>query len=225
MGTPRSPRPGRSALVAAAIALWLGVTPGTALAAPITLIDVSGAGTTGQAINLDQGAVVSFTLDQAYTNVAISADLICVGCLGEVVLMRDLIGPTSTLANFVTGDFFDPTSSVDPLLSGLSLSAGTYFLIVAITDSGGAVWTGSEPFDLTAAPGVTMGLNFFAQDVDDSVSYKSPFSTIPSSAGLHFTVVGETRETSVPEPAVMTLLLLAGAGVIQQRRRRRQEYD
>ena len=62
-----------------------------------------------------KGAAVSFTLDQAYTNVSISADLICIGCLGEVILMRDLIGPTSTLVNFVTGAFLDPTSSVEPL--------------------------------------------------------------------------------------------------------------
>ena len=168
---------------------------------------------------------MSFTLDQAYTNVSISADLICIGCLGEVILMRDLIGPTSTLVNFVTGAFLDPTSSVDPLLSGLSLSAGTYFVIVAITDSGGAAWTGSLPFDVTATPGVTMGLNFFAADLDDSVASKSAFSPIASEAALHFTVVGEPRETSVPEPAVMTLLVLGVGRLLQQRRRRqRQEY-
>ena len=189
-----------------------------ALAAPITLLSVTGAGTTGQSIAADQGAVVSFTLDQLYTDIAISADVICVGCDGAIYLMKDLIGPTATLANLVTAASFDVGSAVDPLLSGLSLDAGDYFLIVAIF-TGGASWLASDPFVLATAPGVSLGLNYFASNLDDSAPFRSPFAPIQSAASLHFAVVGEVA--TAPEPATSTLVAVGLGLVARQRYRRR----
>jgi hypothetical protein len=219
MGPLPVPHRGKALVISVMAALGLiAIAPQAALAAPVTLLDVTGTGATGQFIGLDQGAAVSFTLDKAYSNVAISADLICIGCDGEVILMQGLIGPTATLANLVTGDFFDSSSPVDPLLSGLSLGAGTYFVIVAMTDSGSAGWTGSDPFTLSTVSGVTMGLDYFASDLDSSAAFKSAFSPIASSAALHFTVTAESSSsgdggassggTEVPEPAGLTLLAL-----------------
>src|SRR5688572_30591466 len=167
------------------LVLCLVVLPRIVAAMPLTLLEVSGAGTTGQAITLDQAAAVSFTLDDAYDDVVISADLLCVGCIGEILLMKGLIGPAATLANFVTGAAFDVTSGVDPLMTGLSLGAGDYFLIVAMTDHGGVAWTGSDPASIQSAAGVTMGLNYFAADLDDSVAFRSVFTPIASAAALH----------------------------------------
>jgi hypothetical protein len=203
-----------------ALVLCLIALPRVVAAAPITLLDVSGAGNTGQVIALDQAAAISFTLGQAYSDVAIAADLVCVGCEGEAVLMKGLIGPSATLANFVAGTFFDTASAVDPILDGLSLDAGDYFLIVAITDQGGAAWTGSDPFTTQSVPGVTMGLNFFAGDVNDAVPFQSAFSPITSAAALHFRVWA--AEPVVPEPAVLSLLAVAALPIVRRRVVQRQ---
>lgn len=204
-----------------ALALCLIALPRVATAAPITLLDVSGAGNTGRIIALDQAAAVSFTLGQAYSDVAIAADLVCVGCEGEVVLMQGLIGPSATLANLVAGTFFDAASAVDPVLDGLSLDAGDYFLIVAITGQGGAAWTASDPFTAQSLPGVTMGLNYFADDVDDAVPFQSAFSPITSAAALHFRV--SAAEPVVPEPVVLSLLAVAALPVLRRRVQRQQK--
>lgn len=209
-------RPTVCALVGATL---LTSTAGSvALATPISLLTVSGPGNTGQTISVDQGAAVSFTFDQSYTDVAISADLVCIACDGALYLMNGAIGPAATVANLVTGAFFDVGSSVDPLLSGLSLDAGEYFLIVAITTAGGAAWVGSDPFVFTAAPGVGMGLNYFADDLDNAVPFRSEFLPIASPAGLHVSVVGNAA--SVPEPATSIPLAL-GLGVLAAHRYRR----
>lgn len=178
-----------------------------AMAAPISLVSVDGAGNAPLTINGGQAAAVGFTLGQDYNDVAISADLFCVGCEGSIYLMQDLIGPTSDLINFVTGDVFDVGSSVDPLLDGLTLAAGNYFLIVAIT--GGVVgWNGSDPISVAAVAGSGIGLNFFADELD-TPEYRSDFSVILSSAGLHFRVSAIGDEPGpIPVPAPPTLFLL-----------------
>jgi hypothetical protein len=204
-----------------ALVLCLIALPRAVAAAPLTLLDVTGAGNTGQIIVLDQAAAVSFTLGQTYSDVAIAADLLCIGCEGEVVLMKGLIGPSATLANLVAGTFFDTASAVDPVLHGLTLDAGDYFLIVAITGQGGAAWTGSDPFTTQSLPGVTMGLNYFADEVDDAVPFRSAFSPITSAAALHFRV--SAAESVVPEPAVLSLLAVAALPILRRRFQRQQK--
>ena len=204
-----------------ALVLCLIALPRAVAAAPLTLLDVSGAGNTGRIIGLDQAAAVSFTLGQDYSDVAIAADLLCVGCEGEVLLMKDLIGPSATLANFVAGAFFDTASAVDPLLDHLSLDAGTYFLIVAITEKGGAGWTGSDPFTTQSVAGVAMGLNYFAADVDDAVPFRSMFVPVASAAALHFRV--SAAVSAVPAPAVISLLAVAALPMLRRRSQRQQK--
>lgn len=182
-----------------------------AMAAPVPLVTVSGAGGAPQILQNGEAAAIGFTLGQAYNDVTIGADLFCVACQGELFLMRGLIGPTSDLTNFVTGDFFDVNSTVDALLTGLDLAAGNYFLILAITD-GGAGWNGTDPPDIAAVAGSGAGLNFFA-DALDTPAFKSDFEVILTSAGLHFAVSAIVDE--VPGPSVVPipptfLLLLTG---------------
>lgn len=207
-----------AAILLLGTALFASTTGSVATAASLPLLTVTGSPNTGRTIGTDQGAAVSFTLDQAHADVAISADVVCVGCDGAVYLMKGLIGPGATAANLITGAFFNVGSPVDPLLSGLSLDAGEYFLIVAITTAGGAGWVGSDPFALATAPGVAMGLNYFASDLDNSVPFRSAFLPIASAAALHFAVVANTLP--VPEPATHVLLAL-GLGALAVHRYRR----
>lgn len=191
-----------------------------AMAAPISLISVDGAGNAPLIINGGEAAAVGFTLGQDYNDVAVGADLFCAGCQGNIYLMRGLIGPLSDLVNFVTGDVFDVNSSVDPLLDGLDLTAGNYFLIVAIT-GGAAGWNGSDPIDVDTAPGSSIGLNFFADELA-SPEYKSDFGVILSAAGLHFSVRANEDNTgpiAVPAPPTLPLLLAGLASVLIHRTR------
>jgi hypothetical protein len=191
-------------------------------AATLTLLDVSGAGTTGQIVASDTAAAVSFSLDKAYTNVAISAGVLCVGCTGEVLLLKDQIGAGATLANYVTGLSFDTSTQTTPLLSGLDLGAGTYFLMLAITGaSGGGGWIGSNPATVTTAPGIVHGLDLFAKDLG-GVSYASNFQAVLSAQALHYTIVADIGDTGapVPEPTAW-VLMMAGFGLAGLRLRRR----
>lgn len=199
--------------------------PQNAVATPITLLHVSGAGTTGQVINAGQAAAVSFTLGQAYSGVAISAEVLCVACNGSVYLMKDRIGPTAALTNIVTGDFFNVSSSVNPIFNGLSLGAGNYFLVVAITTAGGAGWTGSLVPSITTEPGILFDLNYFASTIDFSAPFRSPFLAIASSSALHFSIVADATApgggNTVDEPSLLLLLGIGAGGLMFVRRRQR----
>jgi len=183
----------------------------------MTLLDVGGTGDDFQFIDQNQAAAVGFTLGQAYSNVSISAEILCVGCSGELVLMRGDLGPTATLTNFVTAASFDVNSPVSPLLDGLDLDAGDYFLILAMTEAGSAGWIGSDAPVITSIPGVSAGFNFFA-DALDTPSFNSEFGAILSSRGLHFTVVAEISEVAVSAPPTLWMVF-AGLALLAVRRR------
>jgi hypothetical protein len=199
----------------AAIACGIGSPAGWAM--PVTLLTVSGSGETFQFIEENQAAAVGFTLGQAYSNVSISAEILCVDCSGELILMRGDLGPTAGLTNFVTAASFDVSSPVDPLLQGLDLDAGDYFLILAMTESGSVGWIGSDAPDITSVPGVSAGLNFFA-DALDTPAFNSEFEVILSSRGLHFTVIAEIPDIVVPAPSTLWTIL-AGLGLLAFRPR------
>jgi hypothetical protein len=184
-----------------------------AAAVPMTLLDITGAGNAEQFLDTDQAVAVSFSLDRTFVNVSISAPIFCSGCTGEVFLMEGLIGPTSNLTNFVTGIDFDVTTSTTPLLSGLTLDAGDYFLIMANTGQFGAIgWAGSDPFTEVAAPGVSAGLEYFADPIDQTLAFQSDFDVVFLARALHYTIVGELPGPppgTVATPATASLLALA----------------
>lgn len=190
-----------------------------AMAAPIPLVTVGGAGNASQTIQSGEAAAVGFTLGQDYNDVAIGAELFCVACQGNLYLMRGLIGPSSDLINFVAGEVFDVSSPIDPLLDGLDLVAGNYFLVLAIT-AGGAGWNGSDPPDIDTAAGSNIGLNFFA-DTLDTPGYKSDFEVILSSAGLHFTVTAnDDSPIDLPAPPTAALMLAGLAPILMRTARK-----
>jgi hypothetical protein len=195
-----------------------------ACAAPISVISVSGAGNASRTVLSGETVAVGFTLGQDYTDVAIGAELFCVGCQGSIFLMRGLIGPTSGLVNFVAGEVFDVGSTVDPLLDGLDLVAGNYFLVLAIT-AGGAGWNGSDPPAIDAAAGSVAGLNFFA-DTLDTPAYTSDFAVILSSAGLHFTVTAnDDSPIDLPAPPTAALMLAGLAAILLRSARKTVAID
>lgn len=179
-----------------------------AQAATLTLVNVTGSGGANTAILDKQAAAVGFTLGADYTNVAISAPLFCIDCTGVAYLMKSLIGPSSSLANVVEATPFKLGVSSTPLFSGLSLTAGSYFLALALSESGGSVsWFGSDPETVTTAPGSSAGLNLFAESINTEEPFRSTFLVITSSAALHFSVTAEVEEVG---PSVVPLPMSAG---------------
>ena len=187
-------------------------------ATPVTLLSITGSGTTGTTADADQAVAAEFTLGKSYTDVAISADLVCVGCQGDIYLMEGQIGPGATLANFVTGSTFNVGTSTSPLLSGLNLSAGDYFLIMSITTTG-AGWTASNPATITSVPGVSAGPDYFASSINVSIPYESDFLAIQSSSSLMFSITANGG-SAAPEPGTLGLFGLALVGMIAAKRRR-----
>lgn len=203
------------ATCALGLALLASILPARAL----PLLSVTGIGNTGQILTANQAAAVSFSLDQAYSNLSISADILCVSCVGSVTLMMNRIGPTATLLDFIGGDFLDPGSSVSPLLSGLSLEAGDYFLILAITETG-ASWIGSTAPIISTATGVTHGFDYVATSFNQPVPFQSTFQLIGGTSALRFSVNGDAAVSAVPEPTAASLFALGLFGLALSRRRR-----
>lgn len=188
-----------------------------AAANPITLLDITGSGTSGTIADKNEAIAAEFTLGQSYSDVAISADLSCVGCTGGVYLMQNAIGPTASLADLITASAFNANSSVSPLLSGLSLSAGDYFVVVSISTTG-AGWVASNPATITSVAGVSAGGDYFSSAINQNEPYASDFSAIDSPAALMFTVTAANSSsgggssgggTPVPEPSCLGLVALA----------------
>ena len=106
-----------------------------------TIIDRSGAQTVANGL-AEQG--VSFTTTSAFTNVSISAPVRALGTgLGSAnIFLMNQIGPGTTVANQIAMTTITGVSSSFSLLnffSGLSLSAGTYYLLIDNSTSPSAV--------------------------------------------------------------------------------------
>ena len=187
---------------------------GTLKAAPVTLLDVSGAGDTGQTINADEAVAVSFTISATFDNVTVSSPLLCIGCTGGLTLIKNQIGPGASAGDVVASLNLD-VNTTTPYFAPMTLDSGTYFLVASI-DSGSAAWVGSSIPAVTEATNVTHGLDFVATTTDPFAP-QSDYNVILGGSALHYTI------TSVPEPASFTALgaaFLTVAGVRGRRRRK-----
>ena len=70
---------------------------------------------------------------------------------------------------------------------------------------------------MSSAPGVTLGLNYFAGDLDDATAFKSAFTPTATAAALHVRVTADA--SVVPEPAGLSLLLVAAVPLARRWRR------
>jgi hypothetical protein len=135
------------------------------------------------------------------------------------------IGPGTTVAQQIAFTNFDAPANTDTMLtlfSGLSLSPGTYYLVLgnSQTSTSYSGWeatsTGGTPTVVTAA-GVTLGDRFGASGELGTISDRAfpPASTWGSFNNplLHFQV------ESVPEPGTFILVAISCIGVLTFRRR------
>jgi hypothetical protein len=169
-----------------------------------------------------QTLAVSWTSSQSFTNVTVDVTLDGVVANGTTIqaYLTDNIGASATAADVLYSNSFanvsGPQDETYTVFSGLTLDAGTYYLVL-FDGSESAAWWGSEGSEVqTSDPGVTIGLDQFAGNTmtDTSiVNVTNPFESqfTPFDTGLHFSVTGDpstTTTSSVPEPS--STLMLAG---------------
>jgi hypothetical protein len=164
---------------------------------------------------------IPITIGAGYTNVAVSASLVAGGVAGDVgtAFLTTQVGPGTTAADQVaTGTFnFADAASFNtlvnvPVFSGLTVNAGTYYLVLVGVD----VYDGisvNPSSTYTTAPGSSVGTLTYTSGTDVNSLY-APASTFSSANTLgtpFLTVTGDLSPTSVPEPST-ALLFLAGLG-------------
>lgn len=153
----------------------------------VTVLDVSGAGDIGQTCNVRQAVATSFVISSAFTNVSVSAPVLGFSATGGMWLIRSQLGPGTTLSHVVDAQAY---SSASPFgFRGLSLSPGTYFLVLHI-DTGFAAWPGSTSPTINAHPDASVGLDFRVNSLAGFVP-ASNFGAILGQGRLHVNVVGE----------------------------------
>jgi hypothetical protein len=178
----------------------------------------------------DQVLASSWTQTGSYDNVSISAVLANGATMSA--FLTDKIGPGTTASDVIASTSVTPSTApeTDTIFSGLSLGAGSYYLVLAVP--GGATlggWYGTDPATVTTTTdaGVTGALDAFADKPsnlpDDAFPPDSAFDATPgdNDENLLFTVTGDAV-SATPEPSSFILLGLAGACLFAPKLRSQQ---
>jgi hypothetical protein len=180
----------------------------------------------------DLVAYESWTQSVTYTGVTITANLwdrsALAAATGTAYLMTQ-VGPGTTSANEFGGNAHfsinigNLTTTPITLFSGLTLSPGTYFLVISQLQSS-LVWDAGTTFpnSVVLGTGVTQAVNpFGAAAAEAPYAPASIFSLTQGNSAI-FSVTGDLA-ASVPEPANTFVVLAAlGSLVMALPRNRRQ---
>jgi hypothetical protein len=196
------------------------------LASAGTIVSVAGTPGTGYFLGgsgPDQVLVSSWTQTGSYMNVSISAELGNSSNYGNSggdaisVYLTNQIGPGTTVANQIASTSVSPATvdETDTLFTGLSLGAGTYYLVLGAPGQF-AEWYGTGSPTVTTDSGVTGNFDSFADKPsntpNDSFPPASNFDSNPAdnNNNLLMTVTGNAV-SAAPEPSTIVLAGLAGA--------------
>ncbi len=182
---------------------------------------------TVSSVFVDPANSISFTTTSDFTNVTVSAlissaDFVSPGS-GTVYLTNSIGAGTTAAANEIAHisltnvPRINVASPLTPLFSGLTLTAGTYYLIDA-SDSGspGIGWGASSSPTETTGPGTTIGSEAFAT----ALAGYSPASDF-SSASDPFVFSITADAVVAPEPgsaAVFATAMMALLAVVRRSR-------
>jgi len=181
---------------------------------------------------LNQGVAdlaVSFSLTSSFDDVSISANLANAYNFGSTgtAFLTTQIGAGTTTANQIASATFSPAysgsnafTSVTPttLFSNLTLTAGTYYLVLSSNSSIDTLsWEGGSSVTTTTAPGVSIGATDLTDNFHTTSSYIpadsfSPYQNVifdGEPTNYLYTVTG----VAAPEPNSVMLMLASLAGL------------
>lgn len=194
------------------------------LASADELIMPVGTPSNASTVSATQYNMVSFTLGSAYEQVDIDASLVTTSTAAPTgtAYLTDMAGPGATAANVlaqttfnfaVVGNLSAELGWVD-LFSGLSLPAGTYFLLFAAPFNGSGAVSISPAMTYTTAPGVTVGAMQFSAGTNQNAAFPPSSTFVNSGLGNRFFRVSGV----IPAPGTAALLGMAGVMVLRRRR-------
>jgi hypothetical protein len=206
-------------LLAAAAVIFTG----SAFGGTVTIVQDLSGGTSG---STGGWQAVTWTETGSYTNVSIGANLAINNGLstgtGTAYLVTAL-GPSATLLDSdpITVSGNPGINTMTSLFTGLSLGAGTYYLLINPTDINMAdslVWAGAGTPTQTLDTGVTQQADRMLSGTVASPPYDSANIASTSSISHIFSVtgtpaVGVVGNSSVPEPGTMGMLVLGLGGL------------
>lgn len=192
------------------VALAAGLT--TPAIGSVTIVNIGGPEDAGQNWNSGKAVATSFEIASTFTNCTISAPVSGFGAQGGMWLIREQIGPGTTVGHVVAAEAY-VSASTPFSFTGVTLTPGTYFLMLNLT-AGFAVWPASTSATVVTHPDANVGLDF-RTNATASFAPASSFSVLLGQGRLHVNVVGEV----VPAPGCAAVLAMSG--VLAARRRRR----
>src|SRR5581483_2774141 len=148
------------------------------------------------------GGCRSWTAIESYTAVTISATLEGAGPDPGIAFLTTNIGPGTTacsevaVSNFVFPEIDTSPGAKVQLFSGLTLPAGTYYLVLGSSTPAGGGWLSTTAPAITADVGVTAGLDYSTLSGAVNAAYPPGSSFTVSPNTFMFDVTG----TAVPEP-------------------------
>lgn len=199
-------------------------------AGALSILSVSGqdGDTSGTVLTLQGEALAAaFELSAGFSDVEVVIPFTCLECQAEFYLVKNELGPDSA---FVTN--LQAVSVVDTLdgggfigapttlFSGLSLDAGVYYLVLALTSDSvsGGVWSATQLAVVSAAPGAANlpDLDAPPADFDVSTPPRSVFGPHQVSGVdtlLQLSLSGEPVAAPGPPPLPLLLAALAAWGL------------
>lgn len=217
----------QSAMALPAVLFFLALFTVPASALPITALSVTaGDANVGSVLvspdpNDAKGLAAAFELTASFANLSLEIPLTCLQCQAQFFLMQSAIGPASdfvsnvravtTVDTLLGGGFIN---SPTQLFSGLSLNAGHYFLVMALTSDtlSGAIWAATQAPIVTAMPEAVQLADFIAltggyNSTTPPLSVFTPYQINGIDTFLQFSLTAADPGVPIPEPASWLLLL------------------
>lgn len=188
--------------IASAATFIVLFTASSVSAATILSIEDAGRGSGSTAVGPGQsyaGVAQSFTAQKDFTDVAVSFNLTCFSCVGELLFMRGVPADDAFFRAIQSVSVIDNTTTGDDIFKGLALEAGAIYSMILTITSGDAIWRASDAPILGGTGGVTAADRYLRlTEINNNFIPWSPTEERPG-AILQFSL--NQTVTPVPLPA------------------------